>query len=322
MRISRRSAVDVGLLILVNTMWAGQYAAYKVATEKMGPVTVSAWVFLIASFVLLPFLFWERSHSADSSVSGSTPGELGSVDCSPLSLRNAAAFLVASIFGLVASSVSLAWGVARSTASTAAIIYLTVPIITALMASVLLKERMTLVKWGSLFVALTGVLILSDFDWRHLQLSNSKFLLGNILVLAACACNSFYNVSCKGLLRRFRPIEVLVYTYAVAVVVSIPLLQWVEPLSLDAIRSYQPATWVALVVLSAFSWGLGMVLWLFLLKRLDVSQASVSVYLLPFLGLVISAFTLKEHITATTIIGGVVTLAGTILITSLEPTSE
>ena len=64
-----------------------------------------------------------------------------------------------------------------------------------------------------------------------------------------------------------------------------------------------------------------MVLWMFLLKRLDVSQASVSIYLLPFLGVVISAITLHEHIGFSTVVGGVITLAGTILITTLEPTA-
>jgi NAD(P)-dependent dehydrogenase (short-subunit alcohol dehydrogenase family) len=58
-----------------------------------------------------------------------------------------------------------------------------------------------------------------------------------------------------------------------------------------------------------------MVLWGFLLKRLDVSQASVSIYLLPFFGVIISAVALHERITPTMIVGGIVTLAGTILIT-------
>ena len=322
MRLSRRTVMDVGLLVLVNTMWAAQYAAYKIVAEKMGPVTVSVWTFLIGSLVLLPFLFWERGQAGHSPAAAPAPGTPGAVDRSPWSPRNALGLLVAGVLGLIPASAFVAWGVDRSTASNAAIIYLTVPIITALMASVMLKERMTLVRWGSLFVALAGVLILSGFDWRHLQLTNSKFLFGNLLVLLACSSSSFYNVACKGLLRRFRPVEVLVYTYAIAFVVSLPVLQWAEPQWLAGIRSYRPATWVALVVLSVFSWGLAMVLWFFLLKRLDVSQASVSVYLLPFLGVVISAVTLKEHITATMLIGGGVTLAGTLLITSLEPTSE
>ena len=69
------------------------------------------------------------------------------------------------------------------------------------------------------------------------------------------------------------------------------------------------------------SWGLAMLLWMFLLRRLDVSQASVSIYLLPFLGVLISEVTLKEKITTTMITGGLVTLMGTILITTTEPTS-
>ena len=224
--------------------------------------------------------------------------------------------------GLIPGSAFVAWGVDRSTASNAAIIYLTVPILTALLASVLLKERMTLVRWGSLVIALAGVMILSDFDWRHMQLGSSKFLFGNLLVMLACSASAYYNVACKGLLRRFRPVEVLVYTYVIAFLVSLPVLQWAEPQWLAGIRTYRAATWVALVILSAFTWGLAMVLWFFVLKRLDVSQASVSVYLLPFFGVVISAITLGEHITTTMIIGGAVTLGGTLLITSLEPTSE
>jgi len=61
-----------------------------------------------------------------------------------------------------------------------------------------------------------------------------------------------------------------------------------------------------------------MVLWMYLLKRLDVSQASVSIYLLPFLGVLLSALTPTEKITATMVVGGLVTLAGTVHIISAE----
>jgi drug/metabolite transporter (DMT)-like permease len=224
--------------------------------------------------------------------------------------------------GLIPASAFLAWGIDRSTASNASLIYLTVPILTAVLASFILKEKMTLVRWASLFVALAGVLILSDVDWRHLQLANGKFLFGNMLVLVACTASSFYNVFCKELLRRFTPLEVLIYGYLLALVVSLPFLVWVEPISLAAVRSYRPSTWFAVLVLSVFSWGIAMVLWAILLKRLDVSQASVSIYLLPFFGVIISALTLGEKITPTMMVGGLVTLAGTILITSLDPSSS
>jgi len=132
--------------------------------------------------------------------------------------------------------------------------------------------------------------------------------------------SAFYNVYSKRLLGRFTPLEVLVFGYMVAAVLSVPLVIWIEPSSLTAIRSYSLGVWVSLFVLSVFSWGLAMVLWMHLLRRLDVSQASVSIYLLPLLGVLFSALLLKEKVTPAMLAGGVLTLAGTILITSSETT--
>jgi drug/metabolite transporter (DMT)-like permease len=143
---------------------------------------------------------------------------------------------------LIPASAFLAWGIDRSTASNTSLIYLTVPIIAAVLASMILKEKMTLVRWASLFVALAGVLILSDVDWRHLQLASGKFLLGNMLVLVACTSSSFYNVYCKELLQRFTVLEVLVYGYLLADIVSLPFLVWAEPISWEAVRSYRLST--------------------------------------------------------------------------------
>jgi drug/metabolite transporter (DMT)-like permease len=321
MKVSKAATVDIGLLVLVNTLWAAQYSAYKVATEKMGPLTVSAWTFLMASIVLFPFLARDRrkSHtripSADQSDARVTEGR------STLWTRKSiVAFAIAGVLGLVPGSALLAWGIDRSTASNAAIIYLTLPVITAVLASLVLGERMTKLRWASLAIALTGVLLLSAPDLRQLSLSNSKFLMGNILVLLACLGSSLYNVYCKELLKWFTPVQVLVYGYLIAFCFTVILLQWTEPVSWSSIAAYSASTWTALAVLSVFSWGLAMILWMFLLERLDVSQASVSIYLLPFLGVVISAITLHESIGVSTILGGVITLGGTILITALEPT--
>ena len=323
MRFSRRKLADISLLVLVNAMWAAQYAAYKVATQRMGPITVSAWSFLIASVVLLPFLLWERNRSKTvPSPREATAPPPPPADRSLLTRRNLAGFLIISLFGLIPGSAILAWGVDRSTASNAAIIYLTVPVTTAILASVILKERMTAARWGSLFISLAGVLVLSSADLRHLQLASGKFLVGNLLVLAACTGSSFYNVYCKELLRRFTPLEVLIFGYLLTFVACLPLMAFVEHFALASLRGYRPATWLALIVLSVFSWGLAMVLWMFLLKRLDVSQASVSIYLLPFLGVVIAAVTLHEEITAAMILGGMITLTGTVLITTLDSSSS
>lgn len=323
MEISRRSIINVGLLVLVNAMWATQYAGYKTATERMGPITLSAWTFLFATLVLLPFLAREKQRRL---IPNSSPAQASTATNpgarSLLNRRNMIGFLVLGVVGLIPASAFLAWGEKLSTASNASLIYLMVPIITAILASLILNEKMTLVRWVSLFIALGGVLILSDIDWRHLRLTSGTFLLGNVLILIACTASCFYNVFCKELLSRFTPLEVLIYGYSLGLMVTVPLLIWVEPLSLGSMQNYELRTWLSVLAVSILSYALGMVLWAVLLTRLDVSQASVSIYLLPFFGVIISALTLNEKITATMILGGLVTLAGTILITSLEPSSS
>ena len=302
----RRHGVDIALLLVVNSMWAAQYAAYKTASEAMGPATVSVWVFLLASLVLFPFHAWERRFRP------SKPEMRG------FSRQDVPEFLMVGVIGLVPSSACLAWGTALSTASNAALIYLTIPVMTALLASAMLGERMTGLRWISLAVSLVGVLILSVPDLRQASFFSPRYLAGNGLVLVACGSSAFYNVYSKKLLRRFTPLEVLIYGYLVAAMLSLPLAVWVEKASLPAAFSLNAKTWISIVVLASISWGIAMVLWMFLLLRLDVSQISVSIYLLPFLGVLIAAITLGERISVTTVVGGLITLIGTIVITAAE----
>jgi drug/metabolite transporter (DMT)-like permease len=57
-----------------------------------------------------------------------------------------------------------------------------------------------------------------------------------------------------------------------------------------------------------------MVLFFRVLDRLDVTQVSLSIYLLPFFGILLSALTLGERISGSIIAGGLLALAGTGLI--------
>src|SRR5689334_9120269 len=100
--------INAALLVVVNTMWAAQYAAYKTASDQMGPVTVSAWTFLFAILILLPFLVRERRRGE------SRPGGHA------WNRRDLTGFLIIGVFGLVPASAFLAWGTERSTASNAA----------------------------------------------------------------------------------------------------------------------------------------------------------------------------------------------------------
>ena len=72
------------------------------------------------------------------------------------------------------------------------------------------------------------------------------------------------------------------------------------------------------MLLALFQYFLSMVIFLNVLTRLDATQAAVSNYLIPFFGTVIAAIVLHERLTKFMVVGGILVLASTLLVTVYE----
>jgi drug/metabolite transporter (DMT)-like permease len=316
-----RSAINIGLLLLVNLCWSTQFVAFRMVADEMGPITISFLMYLIAVPIVFALYFAERWSGK-----GVMPN-VSRADRSLLRWRNWLGFLVIGVLAAAPGSMLSAAGIARTSASHGALLSLTVPVITALLAAIILSERMTVARWVSLACALSGALVLSmksqggDAAGGNLQNAgawNASFLVGILLILAAYTTNGLYNVCSKGLLSRFSAIEVLAIGFGLVLLTDFVMLVCFEPLSLATLQSYSVRTWTGVLLLGVVCSALGTVLWLYALTRLDVGQAVVSVYLLPFFGVLLAAVFLHEHITLPMILGGVITLIGTILVVSID----
>jgi len=295
--------VNISVLALVNLMWAAQYAAYKVASGHMDVAALNFWTFLIGAVLLLPF--WLRQHR-----SGLRPGKVDRP-------RTVAEFLALAVLGLLPASVLLAWGIAHSTASNAAILSLTIPVLMVLMGWLLLGERLTSLRLASLGLALGGTILISRSDLLEGSFSLA-LLAGNLVIFTAGAGSAFYNVYSKRLLERFTELEVLIYGYLVATVCCAVLSAVFDARPFYRPTSYPLAAWGAVLILGGFSWGLAMVLWMWVLKRLAIGQISVSVYLLPVFGVILTAITLHEKLTLLHLVGGALVVVATFLTSEYE----
>jgi drug/metabolite transporter (DMT)-like permease len=79
-----------------------------------------------------------------------------------------------------------------------------------------------------------------------------------------------------------------------------------------------PVAWLNLVALAVFSLSLSMLLFFWVIQRIDVTQASLSIYLLPVFGVILSAITLHEKLTTQLIVGGTLVFVSTFLVTTYE----
>lgn len=293
------------LLLLCNLMWAGQFVLVKIVQEQMGPIAATSFPMLIATTFLFPIVHFELRSQPPN------------VPNRPF-LRDWRGFMTIGVLGQVVAQLFITWGVRYSLASNAALLMLTLPIVTTVMAYFLLGEKMSPIRWLSFALAVAGVMECSGVNWKELNLVASNYLIGNVLIFFSICGSAFYNVYSKKLLERYTPLQVLLYSYYFVVALLIPITALVEPEAFREMLHYRTQTWVGIAMLAVIQYCLSMVIFLTVLSRLDATQASLSNYLIPFFGLIMAAIVLHEHLTVPMLAGGVLVLLSTLLITVYE----
>ncbi len=295
------------LLALASLMWSGQGTAVKLLDEHLGPVAITFLPFYATTLLAIPLLIRMRRKRPTATAPSS---------------RDWIRFIIAGVVGQVLAQLGMTWGISRSLASNGAILNLMIPVITAVLASFMLRERISLLRVGALVIGLFGVGLMSIGDLKQASFFQSQFLVGNLLILVGCFGSSFYTVFCKGLLGRFEEIEILIYSYITASLASIPLLIWVEPVHWRNFLTLGLQGWLAFAFLALLMYGASMLLFFAALAHLDVTTASISLYLVPVFGVILAITILGERLHLAEIIGSAIVLVATLLIVKYDHQSS
>ena len=171
----------------------------------------------------------------------------------------------------------------------------------------------------SFVLAIGGVLLTSVSDISGADFIHGKYLPGNMIFLFACLCCAFYNTYCKVLVdKKYTELEILVYSSIIGSIASIPLLIWVEPFHLMEFLHSGKIVIFGMLELSIFVYGVASLLFFYVLERMDVTQAILGNYLLPFFIGVLGVFLLNESITMLMITGGIIIFLSTLMVTVYE----
>jgi drug/metabolite transporter (DMT)-like permease len=297
---ARKPMLAFLVLIAVNAMWAFQFSGARIATRELGAVLVTLLPLAIATLLVMPFakLNWDLFRAENRSIL---------IDVCLLGT-----------LGIVPAQICLVLGVQRTLASNASVLALTVPVLTALSASLFLHERMTKLRWASFAVAILGVCLISVKDIQHAQLFNLEYMAGNLFVLASCAGSAFYNSFSRRALSRYSPAQVLVWSFVVADLELLAIYGVTNPGDWRQLAHLGPSVWWSLVLVAIFSLGLSMLLYFSVIQAVEVMRAALSIYLLPVFGLLFSALLLGEKLTRNLLAGGVLIFVSCFLVTVYE----
>ena len=290
------------LLFACNLMWALQFTCIKLVEDQVGTyMTVWAPMFL-ATIGILPFLRHERQHS-----------EFKDRVTTKRDLLN---FVLIAALGMGPAQVLVTEGTRLTLASNAAILTLALPIFTAVLAMIILREKMNRVRWISFALAIAGVALCSTRDLKAIDLS-SKYLWGNALIMLGIIGNSFTNSYSKVVLRRYTPMEMLFFCYVCMIILLLPFA-WRERDFFARIPQWTARTWIGMGILTFFHNYLSNVLFFKALKRLDAIQAALSGYLVTMFGVPIAVIWLGERLSPMAMFGGILVFSSTLMITIWE----
>lgn len=286
------------LLFVCNVMWALQFTCIKLTQDQVGPYFTVWGPMLMSTLMLAPFA-------------------LKDVKKGKKNVKDLLVFIQLGLLGAFPAQVLMTWGTQYSLASNAAIITLSLPVITAVFAFLILKEKMNRIRWISFVIAIAGVILCSTGDISRLNFS-STYAIGNILIFLAIVGNAYYNVGIKRIAGEYTEIEMVFYTYVVVVLLLTPLVLYYEPDIFSRIPHFTKQTWTGITLLTVFHNFLSMILFFKALKQLDAMQVALSNYLITFIGLPIAAIWLNEQLSVQSITGGLMVLIATLIITVMD----
>jgi drug/metabolite transporter (DMT)-like permease len=250
------------------------------------PITVAMLRFLAASLVFLGWFGIRRSRAR-------------------IERRDWASFLLLGFLAVTVNQGCFLFGLARSTASHAALLYALTPLVVLLLARGLLHEERFGQKLVGTLVAFLGVaLILLERGLKN----EAEVLKGDLLILVAVVAWSGYTILSKRLLRRYDAMTVTGWAIVAGTALSLPAL--LVPGAIPRLQSISLASWGGILYLAVATSVIAYPLWNYALRYMEASKVAIATNLQPILTAVASRLLFGEQFTSGFVIGAILILAG------------
>lgn len=210
-------------------------------------------------------------------------------------------FLASGAIGFFYYMVAFNKGVATVTASTGSVVIATVPVITALLARFVYREKLRAVQWTAIGIEFAGVIVLT--------MMNGIFSInvGIIWLLSAALALSIYNLIQRKLTKTYTALQ----TSAFSIFFGTILLAVFLPGSVGEV-AYAPGIQLFYVaILGIFSSAVAYVAWSkAFAKAKQTSQVSNYMFVTPFLTSILGFLIAGEVPDRATVVGGAIILSG------------
>ncbi len=260
--------------------------ATRYAVGESGPATLAMFRYAIGAACLLPVMFHLRM-----------PMRFAARDAIPIA-----------IFGILQFGVLIVlinYGLLYITAARVALLFASFPLMTMILAALLGREKLTLLKSAGVLLTILGVGI--TLGEKIFDASADDSFIGEGAVLLAAFCGALCSVLFKPYLQRYPTLSVGAYSMLASVGFLIFLALWEG--AFTGWTGYSTSGWLAVVFIGLSS-GIGYFGWLWALRHAPPTQVTVFLGLSPITAGIVGALLLSEPLTGPLLAGMAVVLAG------------
>ncbi len=219
--------------------------------------------------------------------------------------------LVISIIGLAGYNLGAAFGFELVSAGVGSLIFGTEPLLIALLAAMIAREKLSVETMLGLAIAFAGTILLV---WGDLGFASGgqDFLRGCVLVFLSVVAFSIYVVASKPLIQKYGSYSIAAIATSLSTVVMLALLA--RPAAIATVAAMSPRNWFDMAYVVILSTFISSITWNYGASRLPAATSGAFFYFMPVIGVVAGALILGEAITSATLIGGGLILLGVALV--------
>jgi drug/metabolite transporter (DMT)-like permease len=225
-----------------------------------------------------------------------------------LGLRTAGRLLAAGFLGLTGYTLPVTAGLRWLPAATAGPLLATEPVWVMVLSVAFLAQRFRARAWLGCAIAMGGVVTLAG-PAALAGADGDRLIAGTGLVLVGTLAFAAYTIVLRPLSEIYGAVPA---TAASTVAGALPYLALAGTVSLPRLAGLTGAAWGELAFLAVGSSVLGMLLWNRAVLAAGSARVSVLLYLEPVVSVAAAMMLLGERLTAATITGGLLILAGVI----------